>query len=80
MKKLVLCGITLVTLFGLTGCATSFNTSYDKAIVRMPNDEVVELKIDSVRYDNDQLQIKTKDGKIYLIPSRNCVLVKNKER
>lgn len=80
MKKLVLCGITLVTLFGLTGCATSFNTSYDKAIVRMPNDEVVELKIDSVRYDGDQLQIKTKDGKIYLIPSRNCVLVKNKER
>jgi len=50
VKKLVLCGITLVTLFGLTGCATSFNTSYDKAIVRMPNDEVVELKIDSVRY------------------------------
>lgn len=66
MKKLVLCGITLVTLFGLTGCATSFNTSYDKAIVRMPNDEVVELKIDSVRYDDDHFKSRQKMGRFIL--------------
>ena len=76
MKKLIiLCSCLL-----LIGCGnydlldTEFK--YTKAIVRMPDGEVVELEIDKWRdYDGEQIQIQTTDGKVYVVSSYNCVLV-----
>ena len=77
-KKLVImiCAITLTGL--LTGCNKQvFDTtySYDRAILYLPNGEVIEGKVQSwTDYeDGDQIQVKI-DGKQYLIHSENIVV------
>ena len=78
-KKLVImiCAIALAGL--LTGCNKQvFDTtySYDRAILYLPNGEVIEGKVQSwTDYeDGDQSQVKI-DGKQYLIHSENIVLI-----
>lgn len=80
MKKFLICGVLVLSLVGLTGCGNRqvFDTTYNfnKAIVRMPDGEVVEYEIKSWKdYDGEQLQITTKDGTTYVVNSNNCVLV-----
>lgn len=76
MKKLIL---IIVTLFALTGCNrqiidTTF--SFDKAIIRLPNGEVVEGKVQSWTdyVDGEQIQVKI-DSKTYLVHAENICLI-----
>jgi hypothetical protein len=52
---------------------------FDKAIISLPNGQVVEGKIDSWRdYESgDQIQVKV-NGTTYLVYSSNIVLIKEK--
>ena len=73
----MICAIALTGL--LTGCNKQvFDTtySYDRAILYLPNGEVIEGKVQSwTDYeDGDQIQVKI-DGKQYLIHSENIVLI-----
>ena len=69
-----------MVVLGLTGCGNKdmFDTVYtfDRAIIELPNGEVVEGKIDKwADYeDGDQIQI-TINGTIYLVHSSKCVLI-----
>lgn len=84
MKKRVLALVLAATLAigGLTGCGNKdmWDTVYtfDYAIIKLPNGEVVEGKVDKwTDYeDGDQLQV-TIDGKIYLTSILNCTLIQN---
>lgn len=85
MKK-KLASILLVTAMAvcivasLSGCGNKqlFDTTYtfETAIIRLPNDTVVEGKVQSWTDfgDGDQLQIKI-DGKTYLVHSSDVCLV-----
>lgn len=80
MKKLTLTIIAVVLLFILTGCGNKdyFDTKYtfNKAIVRMPSGEVVEMNVKSWSdYEGEQIQITNTDGVTYVVSSYNCVLV-----
>lgn len=50
--------------------------TYDRAIISLPNGEVVDGKIQSWRdyEDGDQIQVVV-DGKTYLVHSSNIVLI-----
>ena len=63
----------------LSGCNKQiFDTTYsfDRAIISLPNGEIVEGKIDSWKdyEDGDQIQVKI-DGKTYLVHSSNIVMI-----
>ena len=80
MKKLTLTIIAAVMLFILTGCGNKdyFDTkcTFNKAIVRMPSGEVVEMNVKSWSdYEGEQIQITNTDGVTYVVSSYNCVLV-----
>ena len=80
MKKAIVCLIVLAVLAVLlSGCNVQLvdtNWSFDRAIISLPNGEVVEGKVDSWRdfEDGDQLQVKI-DGVTYLTHSTNVVLI-----
>lgn len=85
MKKkilTILLGTTMI--LGLTACGNKdmFDTNYtfDRAIIALPNGEVVEVEIDKwTDYeDSDQLQIIAKDGTVYLTSTLNCTLINDK--
>lgn len=84
MKKilaLIMVLVFMVTI--LAGCNKQlFDTTYkfDKAIIYLPNGEIVEGEIDSwTDYeDGDQIQVKI-DGVTYLVHSSNVVLIKEKK-
>ena len=85
MKKKVLAAmLTSLMILGLTGCGNKdmFDTVYtfDRAIIELPNGEVIEGKIDrwTDYEDGDQIQI-TIDGTIYLVHSSKCVLINDKQ-
>lgn len=52
--------------------------AYDTAIIRLPNGEIVQGKVESwTDYaDGDQVQVKV-NGKVYLVHSANVALIKN---
>ena len=80
MKKKVMVAMMLVaTVAGLTACnQTLIDTTYtyDRAIISLPNGEIVEGKVTSWTdfEDSDQIQVKI-DGKTYLVHSTNIVLI-----
>ena len=81
MKKRVLALISAAALavFTLIGCNKDIiDTVYtfDYAIIKLPNGEIVEGEVDKwIDYeDGDQLQV-TIDGKIYLTSTLNCTLI-----
>lgn len=80
MKKKVMVAMMLVaTVVGLTACNQQiFDTTYtyDRAIISLPNGEIVEGKVTSWTdfEDGDQIQVKI-DGKTYLVHSVNIVLI-----
>ena len=79
MKKIMIIGLIIVMAIMLVGCGNKqvFDTTYrfDRAIIKLPNGEIVEGKIDSWKdYDGEQLQIKI-DGVTYLVSSFNAALI-----
>jgi hypothetical protein len=81
MKKiLVAIIISILLVITLSGCNKQlFDTTYsfDKAIISLPNGEIVEGRIDSwTDYeDGDQIQVKI-NGVTYLAHSSDVVLIK----
>lgn len=71
--------LTIILVGFLAGCNKQvFDTTYtfDRAILSLPNGEVIEGKIQSWTDfdDGDQIQVKI-DGKQYLVHSENIVLI-----
>ena len=79
MKKLL--AIIALCAVLLTGCGnkTLFDTTYtfDRAIIQLPSGKVLDIEIKEWTdfEDGEQIQIKAKDGKVYLVHSANCVLI-----
>ena len=82
MKKVIailLAALLLVSLLVLVGCnkqMVDLTYSYERAILVLPNGEVVDGKVSSWTdfEDGDQIQVKI-DGKTYLVHSSNIVLI-----
>jgi hypothetical protein len=80
MKKIIVTVLALLMLTALlTGCNKQlFDTTYsfDRAVIYMPDGEIIEGKIDSwTDYeDGDQIQAKI-NGTTYLVHSSNIVLI-----
>ena len=79
MKKLTALALTLILLLTLTACnkqMVDLTYSYERAILSLPNGEVVEGKVSSWTdfEDGDQIQVRI-DGKTYLVHSSNIVLI-----
>lgn len=66
----------LVLLAGCNKQMVDLTYSYNRAILSLPNGEVVEGKVSSWTdfEDGDQIQVKV-DGKTYLVHSSNIVLI-----
>ena len=78
-KKLLVAALLGVMSVSLIGCNKQvFDTtySYERAILCLPNGEVIEGKVQSWTdfADGDQIQVKI-DGKQYLIHSEDIVLI-----
>ena len=79
MKKLISILAAILTLTALTGCnkqMVDLTYSYERAILSLPNGEVVEGKVSSWTdfEDGDQIQVRIA-GKTYLVHSSNIVLI-----
>lgn len=79
MKKKII-ALTLGTLMGLSlaGCnkqILDLKYTYNYAIIKLQNGEVVEGKVESWKdYEGEQLQVKI-NGVTYLTNSFNCTLI-----
>ena len=79
MKKLTALILALILLFLMAGCnkqMVDLTYSYERAILSLPNGEVIEGKVSSWTdfEDGDQIQVRI-DGKTYLVHSSNIVLI-----
>ena len=79
MKKWIAFCFVLASLAVLTGCnkqMVDLTYSYERAILSLPNGEIVEGKVSSWTdfEDGDQIQVRI-DGKTYLVHSSNIVLI-----
>ncbi len=82
MKKvmaLVLVAVTLLAALLIAGCnkqMVDLTYSYERAIIALPNGEVIEGRVSSWTdfADGDQIQVRI-DGKTYLVHSSNIVLI-----
>jgi ribosomal protein S1 len=78
-KKIATLLAAVMMLICMSGCNRQvFDTTYkyDRAIISLPNGEVIDGKVQSWRdYENsDQIQVKI-DGVTYLVHSSNIVLI-----
>ena len=76
MKKLM---IMIALVIMLTGCnrqVIDLTYHYDRAIIQLPNGEIIDGEVESwTDYeDGDQLQIKI-DGVTYLVHSQDVALI-----
>ena len=80
MKKILVFALVIILLMVMTGCGnrTTFDTTYtyDRAVIFMPNGDVIDGKVKNWRdYENsDQIQV-TIEGKTYLTHISNVVLI-----
>ena len=81
MKKMIALVLVLVLalVLALAGCnkqMVDLTYSYERAILVLPNGEVVEGRVSSWTdfEDGDQIQVKI-DGVTYLVHSSNIVLI-----
>ena len=79
MKKWIAFCFVLASLAVLTGCnkqMVDLTYSYERAILSLPNGEIVEGKVSSWTdfEDGDQIQVRI-NGKTYLVHSSNIVLI-----
>ncbi len=71
---LIICGTML------TGCGNrqilDTTWSFDRAIIIL-GDEKIEVQVESWKdYEDTTIQIKTKDGKVYLTDVKNVLMIK----
>ena len=79
MKKIIALVLLLTLALGIAGCnkqMVDLTFSYERAILVLPNGEVIEGRVSSWTdfEDGDQIQVKI-DGKTYLVHSSNIVLI-----
>ena len=79
MKKWIAFALTALMLTVLTGCnkqMVDLTYSYERAILSLPNGEIIEGRVSSWTdfEDGDQIQVKI-NGKVYLVHSSNIVLI-----
>lgn len=86
MKKIIVTAVTVILLLALVtgvillaGCnkqMVDLTYSYNRAILYLPNGEIVEGKVSSWTdfEDGDQIQVKI-NGTTYLVHSSNIVLI-----
>ena len=79
MKKLTALILALILVFLMAGCnkqMVDLTYSYERAILVLPNGEVIEGRVSSWTdfEDGDQIQVRI-DGKTYLVHSSNIVLI-----
>lgn len=77
MKKIL--AIMMCCLL-LTGCGNynlvDFNYDFDKAIIKMPNGDVIEVNISTWSdSEGEQITIVSEDGTVYLVSANNCILI-----
>ena len=77
-------GIIVVFVFACASCNQQIiDTTYtfDRAIIQISNDEVIEIEVASWKdYDgSDQIQVKSKDGTTYLVHSSRVTLINDKK-
>lgn len=84
MKKILATTLVLMLMAAtLSSCGNYqiFDTTYsfDRAIISMPNGEIIEGKVESWKdyEDGDQIQVKI-NGVTYLVHSADVVLIKEK--
>ena len=83
MKKYIaICLVIASMLVLFAGCGNrqiiDVTYSYDRAIIRLPNGEVVDGKVSSWRdYDGESIQIVI-DGVTYYTQASNVVLIREK--
>lgn len=81
-KKLiafVLCMVLICTVISMVACnqqIVDLTYYYDRAIIYLPNGEIIDGKVTSWKdfEDGDQIQVKI-DGKTYLVHSSDIVLI-----
>lgn len=76
--------VMVITIIFCGGCGNhdpfDIAHTYDKAIIKLANGEVVETKIKNwTNYDGGQLQVTAEDGTVYLTSSFRCDLIETKE-
>ena len=59
--------------------ALKFKDQYPAAKMRMPDGEVLEVKVRKWSGYNDQIKVISEDGKTYLVNSANIILIRDKE-
>lgn len=79
MKKLFAVILAVILVCSMAGCNKQlFDTTYkfDRAIIYLPNGEIVDGKVQSWKdYDDgDQIQVVI-DGTTYLVHSSNIILI-----
>lgn len=79
MKKLAIIVSSIVLAVSLSACnkqIVDLTYSYERAIISLPNDEIVEGKVQSWTdfEDGDQIQVKI-DGVTYLVHASQVVLI-----
>lgn len=79
MRKFAITIATILLAMSLSGCnrqIVDLTYSYERAIIDLPNDEIIDGKIQSwTDYsDGDQIQVKI-DGVTYLVHSSQVVLI-----
>ena len=79
MKKLTALVLALILMILMAGCnkqMVDLTYSYERAVLSLPNGEVIEGKVSSWTdfEDGDQIQVRI-DGKTYLVHSSNIVLI-----
>lgn len=81
LKISVLVIMMIVSVFALTGCNQTIidtNYTFDRAIVVLNDGTKMEIEIKEwCNYKGEQLQIKGKDEKTYLVSSFNTILIKD---
>ena len=85
MKKIIAILVIAIMLICFAGCNyksydfIDTNYHFDKAIIKMPDGEIITVKIAKwADCEGEQLTITTKDGKRYLVSSVNCILIEEK--
>lgn len=79
MKKIILFIVAVVASLLLTGCNRAMVDvvyKYDRAVIELPDGEIVDGKVQSWRdyEDGDQIQVKI-DGTTYLVHSSDVSLI-----
>ena len=79
MKKLIIAVLIVILALTLAGCnkqLVDLTLKYDRAVVALPDGNVIDGKVSSWTdfEDGDQIQVKI-DGKTYLVHSSNIALI-----